>query len=95
MEYKGDRKPSSQAAPPKPKRNPLNELIGERITVQNKSGALFTGTFTMNESGFLRLEDCTVTGIHHKVKSKWVLIDRTAIAHIHPADAEVSRVEEE
>lgn len=78
---------------PKPRRNPLDEFIGERLTIQSRAGVMYTGIFMQNESGLLRLEDCTIQGIHHTAKSKWLLLDRTMIAHIHPADAKIEKVE--
>lgn len=92
VEYRGQ--PSQKPQPtPKPKRNPLDELIGERVIIQSRAGVMYTGILMHNESGLLRLEDCTIQGIHHTAKSKWVLVDRTMIAHVHPADARIDKVE--
>jgi hypothetical protein len=78
---------------PRPKANPIATLIGQRITIHNKAGMVYTGKLTLNEGGFLRLEDCTIVGSRHRATAAWVLVDRTVIAHIHPADVTVEGVE--
>ena len=102
FEYKGQQgAPQSTSKPgppagqvPKPKINPIVNLIGQNVTIHNKAGIVYTGKLTLNEGGFLRLEDCTIVGSRHKAKAAWVLVDRTVIAHIHPADVTIESVEE-
>ena len=97
VEYKGEQKHEAQdmrrsSEPPK-KKNPLAEIIGQIITIQSKSGIIFTGKMTQAEGGFVKLIDAEVAGQQYKVNAPWVLVERTAIAHIHPGNLALAKIE--
>ncbi len=96
VEYKGESKKESQdqrhsPEPPK-KKNPLIELIGQIITIQSKSGIIFTGKMTQAEGGFVKLIDAEVAGQQYKASAPWILVERTAIAHIHPGNVTLTKI---
>ncbi|MGA7876410.1 MAG: hypothetical protein WCA08_12175 [Desulfoferrobacter sp.] len=81
-------KPAKQAvnlpSQPKVKPDPFPALAGANLTMQSRGGLVYQGTYRGLLKGFFRLEPATVIGSNQAVNVPWVLVDRSAIAHLHP-----------
>jgi hypothetical protein len=80
----GSRSPRKGSEPNK-KVGALQSVIGQRVTIQGKSGIIYSGLLVELSEGFLRLEDCMMQGNNFRVQPPWCLIDRTSISHVHPS----------
>lgn len=93
QQHRGDHRPARERDAQRPQaepKSPLNQLMGQKIIIQSRTGVLYSGTLSTNAAGFVRLDDCSIKAKDYSVRSKWALVDRNVIGHVYPGDAEVT-----
>jgi hypothetical protein len=76
---------SSESRQPRQRAASIWELLkGQRLVIQCKTGIIIEGEFLELDKGLLRLSDATVKGKNHIAHPQWLLLERVAVAHIHP-----------
>ncbi len=75
----------TESRPPRQQRaNIWDMLKGQRLVIQCKTGVIIEGEFLEMDKGIIRLADATVKGKYHIARPQWLLLERVAVAHIHP-----------
>jgi hypothetical protein len=75
---------SNEARQPRQRAGVWDLLKGQRLVIQCKTGIIIEGEFLELDKGLLRLSDATVKGKNHIAHPQWLLLERVAVAHIHP-----------
>ena len=64
--------------------NPWTELNGKAVTIQSRSGVIYSGTLAGYAKGLIKFAECKLIGTNRTITVPWLHLDRGAVLHVHP-----------
>jgi small nuclear ribonucleoprotein (snRNP)-like protein len=62
----------------------LEPALNSIVVVVEKSNTIIRGTLTEYGRARVKLENAAIKGRKNNAEASWIIIERSAIAHIHP-----------